>query len=112
MDAKPLKVLLIEADERIAELTARYLRSQAIEVDIENGLTDRVVEQSEVYACIVLGPLHAVRDRRDFDRRLAGRKPPIVVFSAEETLLDYGVIEVSRPCSLRELLRRIRVATT
>lgn len=112
MDAKPLKVLLIEADERIAELTARYLRSQAIEVDVEDGLTDRVVEQSEVYACIVLGPLHAGRDRRDLDRRLSGRKPRVVVFSVEETLVDDGAFEGSRPCSLRELLRRIRVATT
>ena len=103
-----VKVLLIESDERLGELTARYLRSHGIEVDIERH---QPAGPRGGYACVVLGPLVTFHNRAELDRALRVPDVPCVSFAARESDREIGVAEdTTGACSLKELLRRIRVA--
>jgi len=112
-----IKVLLVEDDTRLAQLTARYLESHGVLVTIINdGLEGQQEALRRQYDCIVLDLMLPGRDGLEITRELRGRTDvPIVMVTArgeeaDRVLgLEVGADDyVTKPFSPRELLARIR----
>jgi len=112
-----IKVLLIEDDERLAQLTARYLESHGVLVTISLTGNDGQAEAlRRQYDCIVLDVMLPGRDGIEVTRELRARTDvPIVMVTArteeaDRVLgLEVGADDyVTKPFSPRELLARIR----
>ncbi len=112
-----IKVLLIEDDERLAQLTARYLESHGVLVTISTtGPEGQVEALRRQYDCIVLDVMLPGRDGIEVTRELRARTDvPILMVTArteeaDRVLgLEVGADDyVTKPFSPRELLARIR----
>jgi DNA-binding response OmpR family regulator len=112
-----IKVLLVEDDERLAQLTARYLESHGVLVTIATSGTEGQAEAlRRQYDCIVLDVMLPGRDGIEVTRELRARTDvPIVMVTArteeaDRVLgLEVGADDyVPKPFSPRELLARIR----
>jgi DNA-binding response OmpR family regulator len=112
-----IKVLLIEDDTRLAQLTARYLESHGVLVTIaHDGIEGQAEALRRQYDCIVLDLMLPGRDGLDVTRELRSRTDvPIVMVTARVEEADRVLgLEVGaddympKPFSPRELLARIR----
>ncbi len=112
-----IKVLLVEDDTRLAQLTARYLESHGVLVTIaSDGIEGQAEALRRQYDCIVLDLMLPGRDGLDVTRELRSRTDvPIVMVTARVEEADRVLgLEVgaddymSKPFSPRELLARIR----
>jgi two-component system OmpR family response regulator len=112
-----IKVLLVEDDERLAQLTARYLESHGVLVTIAATGTEGQLEAlRRQYDCIVLDVMLPGRDGIEVTRELRARTDvPILMVTArteeaDRVLgLEVGADDsVTKPFSPRELLARIR----
>jgi DNA-binding response OmpR family regulator len=112
-----IKVLLVEDDERLAQLTARYLESHGVLVTISaTGHDGQAEALRRQYDCIVLDVMLPGRDGIEVTRELRARTDvPIVMVTArteeaDRVLgLEVGADDyVPKPFSPRELLARIR----
>jgi len=112
-----IKVLLVEDDERLAQLTARYLESHGVLVTIAvTGTEGQAEALRRQYDCLVLDVMLPGRDGIEITRELRARTDvPIVMVTArteeaDRVLgLEVGADDyVSKPFSPRELLARIR----
>ena len=111
------KVLLVEDDERLAQLTARYLESHHVVVTIaSDGIEGQAEALRRQYDCIVLDLMLPGRDGIEICRELRSRLDvPIIMVTArgeeaDRVLgLEVGADDyVTKPFSPRELLARIR----
>ncbi len=115
--ASTIKVLLVEDDTRLAQLTARYLESHGVLVTVAS---DGIEGQSEAlrrqYDCVVLDLMLPGRDGIEVCRQLRSRiDVPIIMVTArgeeaDRVLgLEVGADDyVTKPFSPRELLARVR----
>ncbi len=112
-----IKVLLVEDDARLAQLTARYLETHGVLVTIaSDGPTGQAEALRRQYDCIVLDLMLPGRDGIEVTRELRARTDvPIVMVTArgeeaDRVLgLEVGADDyVTKPFSPRELLARIR----
>ncbi|MEJ7602599.1 MAG: response regulator transcription factor [Kofleriaceae bacterium] len=112
-----IKVLLVEDDTRLAQLTARYLETHGVLVTIAgDGIEGQAEALRRQYDCIVLDLMLPGKDGLDVTRELRARTDvPIVMVTArvEEADrvigLEVGADDyVTKPFSPRELLARIR----
>jgi len=112
-----IKVLLVEDDARLAQLTARYLESHGVLVTIAaDGVEGQAEALRRQYDCIVLDLMLPGRDGIEVTRELRGRTDvPILMVTArgeeaDRVLgLEVGADDyVTKPFSPRELLARIR----
>jgi two-component system, OmpR family, response regulator len=112
-----IKVLLVEDDERLAQLTARYLETHGVLVTIaRDGLEGQSEALRRQYDCVVLDLMLPGRDGIEVTRELRGRTDvPILMVTArgeeaDRVLgLEVGADDyVTKPFSPRELLARIR----
>jgi DNA-binding response OmpR family regulator len=112
-----IKVLLVEDDERLAQLTARYLESHGVLVTIATtGNEGQAEALRRQYDCIVLDVMLPGRDGIEVTRELRARTDvPIVMVTARTEEADRVLgLEVGaddympKPFSPRELLARIR----
>jgi len=115
--APTIKVLLVEDDTRLAQLTARYLESHGVVVTIaHDGIEGQAEALRRQYDCIVLDLMLPGRDGIEVTRELRARTDvPIVMVTArgeeaDRVLgLEVGADDyVTKPFSPRELLARIR----
>jgi DNA-binding response OmpR family regulator len=113
----PIKVLLVEDDERLAQLTARYLESHGVLVTVAaTGPAGPAEALRRQYDCVVLDLMLPGRDGIDVCRQLRQHLAvPIVMVTARGTEsdrvlgLEVGADDyVTKPFSARELLARIR----
>jgi DNA-binding response OmpR family regulator len=114
-----IKVLLVEDDARLAQLTARYLESHGVVVTTAgDGLEGQAEALRRQYDCVVLDLMLPGRDGLEVCRQLRGRLDvPIIMVTArgeeaDRVLgLEVGADDyVTKPFSPRELLARIRAA--
>ena len=112
-----IKVLLVEDDTRLAQLTARYLEGHGVLVTVaENGIEGQAEALRRQYDCIVLDLMLPGRDGIEVCRQLRGRSDvPIIMVTArgeeaDRVLgLEVGADDyVTKPFSPRELLARVR----
>ncbi|MDX2087064.1 MAG: response regulator transcription factor [Kofleriaceae bacterium] len=112
-----IKVLLVEDDDRLAQLTARYLESHGVVVTIaRDGLEGQAEALRRQYDCLVLDLMLPGRDGIEVTRELRARTDvPILMVTArgeeaDRVLgLEVGADDyVTKPFSPRELLARIR----
>jgi two-component system OmpR family response regulator len=112
-----IKVLLVEDDARLAQLTQRYLESHGVMVTVSpDGIEGQAEALRRQYDCIVLDLMLPGRDGIEVCRQLRGRiDVPIIMVTArgEESDrvlgLEVGADDyVTKPFSPRELLARIR----
>ncbi len=112
-----IKVLLVEDDMRLAQLTARYLESHGVVVTVaHDGLEGQNEALRRQYDCIVLDLMLPGRDGIEVTRELRGRTDvPILMVTArgeeaDRVLgLEVGADDyITKPFSPRELLARIR----
>lgn len=112
-----IKVLLVEDDTRLAQLTARYLESHGVVVTIaQDGLEGQAEALRRQYDCLVLDLMLPGRDGLEVTRELRARTDvPIVMVTArgeeaDRVLgLEVGADDyVTKPFSPRELKARIK----
>jgi DNA-binding response OmpR family regulator len=112
-----IKVLLVEDDRRLAQLTARYLETHGVVVTVvSDGAEGQAEALRRQYDCVVLDVMLPGRDGIQVCRELRGRTDvPIVIVTArgeeaDRVLgLEVGADDyVTKPFSPRELLARIR----
>jgi DNA-binding response OmpR family regulator len=112
-----IKILLVEDDERLATLTARYLETHgALCTVASDGIEGQAEALRRQYDCIVLDLMLPGRDGLEVCRELRSRiDVPIIMVTArgEEADrvmgLEVGADDyVTKPFSPRELLARIR----
>jgi DNA-binding response OmpR family regulator len=112
-----IKVLLVEDDARLAQLTARYLEGHGVLITVaSDGIEGQAEALRRQYDCIVLDLMLPGRDGIEVCRHLRQRTDvPIVMVTArgEESDrvlgLEVGADDyVTKPFSPRELLARIR----
>jgi len=112
-----IKVLLVEDDTRLAQLTARYLETHGVVVTIAaDGIEGQTEALRRQYDCIVLDLMLPGRDGIEVTRELRQRTDvPIVMVTArgeeaDRVLgLEVGADDyVTKPFSPRELLARIK----
>ena len=112
-----IKVLLVEDDERLAQLTARYLESHGVVVTVaKDGIEGQAEALRRQYDCLVLDLMLPGRDGIEITRQLRARTDvPILMVTArgeeaDRVLgLEVGADDyVTKPFSPRELLARIR----
>ena len=112
-----IKVLLVEDDTRLAQLTARYLEGHGVVVTVApDGVEGQAEALRRQYDCIVLDLMLPGRDGIEVCRQLRQRSDvPIVMVTArgEESDrvlgLEVGADDyVTKPFSPRELLARVR----
>ena len=112
-----IKVLLVEDDTRLAQLTARYLESHGVVVTIaQDGIEGQAEALRRQYDCLVLDLMLPGRDGLEITRELRARTDvPILMVTArgeeaDRVLgLEVGADDyVTKPFSPRELLARIR----
>lgn len=111
------RVLMIEDDSRIAELTARYLETQQMHVTIVgDGVAGEAEAKRVPYDCIVLDLQLPGQDGLEICRHLRRRLAvPIVMVTARTDEadrilgLELGADDyLTKPFSARELVARIR----
>lgn len=116
-DAAPIVVLLIEDDERLAHITARYLESHDVHVTVAlNGQHGLDVARRQTFDLILLDLMLPGIDGMEICRALRQRKDtPIIMLTARADEadrvmgLEAGADDyVLKPFSSRELLARIR----
>ncbi|CAN5543853.1 response regulator transcription factor [soil metagenome] len=112
-----IKVLLVEDDARLAQLTSRYLEGHGVLVtSAGDGLEGQAEALRRQYDCIVLDLMLPGRDGISVCRELRTRSdvPSIMVTACGEEAdrvlgLEVGADDyVTKPSSPRELLARIR----
>ncbi|MEO8700479.1 MAG: response regulator transcription factor [Kofleriaceae bacterium] len=112
-----IKVLLVEDDTRLAQLTARYLETHGVLVTVaSDGIEGQAEALRRQYDCVVLDLMLPGRDGIEITRELRARTDvPIVMVTArteeaDRVLgLEVGADDyVTKPFSPRELLARIR----
>ena len=112
-----IKVLLVEDDSRLAQLTARYLEGHGVLVTTaSDGIDGQAEALRRQYDCIVLDLMLPGRDGVEVCRQLRARTDvPILMVTArgeeaDRVLgLEVGADDyVTKPFSPRELLARIR----
>ena len=112
-----IKVLLVEDDTRLAQLTARYLEGHGVLCTVaSDGIEGQAEALRRQYDCIVLDLMLPGRDGIEVCRELRGRTDvPILMVTArgeeaDRVLgLEVGADDyVTKPFSPRELLARIR----
>ncbi len=112
-----IKVLLVEDDARLAQLTARYLEGHGVVVTVaSDGVEGQAEALRRQYDCVVLDLMLPGRDGVEVCRQLRQRSDvPIVMVTArgEESDrvlgLEVGADDyVTKPFSPRELLARVR----
>ncbi|TSC24053.1 response regulator transcription factor [Corallococcus sp. Z5C101001] len=112
-----IQVLLVEDDERLARLTARYLQEHGIIVTVSASGTDALLQTSRhTFDVILLDLMLPGRDGLDVCRELRTRTDvPIIMLTArgeeaDRVLgLESGADDyLPKPYSSRELLARIR----
>jgi two-component system OmpR family response regulator len=112
-----IKVLLVEDDERLAQLTARYLETHNVHVTTaRDGIEGQAEALRRQYDCVVLDLMLPGRDGIEVCRELRTRTDvPIVMVTARGEEADRVLgLEVgaddymTKPFSPRELLARIR----
>ncbi len=112
-----IKVLLVEDDARLAQLTARYLEGHGVLVtSASDGIEGQAEALRRQYDCIVLDLMLPGRDGIEVCRELRTRiDVPIIMVTArgeeaDRVLgLEVGADDyVTKPFSPRELLARIR----
>ena len=115
--ASTIKVLLVEDDARLAQLTSRYLESHHVLVTVaSDGIEGQAEALRRQYDCVVLDLMLPGRDGIEVCRQLRSRTDvPILMVTArgEESDrvlgLEVGADDyVTKPFSPRELLARIR----
>ena len=115
--AQTIKVLLVEDDARLAQLTARYLETHGVVVTVAaDGVEGQAEALRRQYDCVVLDLMLPGRDGIEVCRQLRGRSDvPILMVTArgeeaDRVLgLESGADDyVTKPFSPRELLARIR----
>ncbi len=117
MSEASIKILFVEDDDRLAELTTRYLRGSGLHVDRAVSGPEALAETSRrQYDAILLDLMLPGRDGLDVCRELRARldTPIIMVTARREEVdrvmgLDAGADDyVTKPFSSRELVSRIR----
>ncbi len=112
-----IKVLLVEDDTRLAQLTARYLETHGVVVTVAgDGIEGQNEALRRQYDCVVLDLMLPGRDGIEVTRELRSRTDvPIVMVTArgeeaDRVLgLEVGADDyVTKPFSPRELLARIK----
>jgi DNA-binding response OmpR family regulator len=112
-----IKVLLVEDDARLAQLTCRYLEGHSVMVTVAaDGVEGQAEALRRQYDCVVLDIMLPGRDGLEVCRQLRSRiDVPIIMVTArgEESDrvlgLEVGADDyVTKPFSPRELLARIR----
>ena len=112
-----IKVLLVEDDARLAQLTSRYLEGHGVVVTVAgDGVEGQAEALRRQYDCIVLDLMLPGRDGIEVCRQLRARSDvPIIMVTArgeeqDRVLgLEVGADDyVTKPFSPRELLARIR----
>ena len=112
-----IKVLLVEDDSRLAQLTTRYLEGHGVLVTVAiDGIEGQAEALRRQYDCIVLDLMLPGRDGIEVCRELRTRiDVPIIMVTArgeeaDRVLgLEVGADDyVTKPFSPRELLARIR----
>jgi two-component system, OmpR family, response regulator len=112
-----IDVLLIEDDERLAQLTARYLEQHGLRVTVRlDGTTGYQEAIDHKYDCILLDRMLPGRNGLDICRDLRARGPvPIIILSAQSGedekaagLLAGADEYTTKPFSARNLLDRVR----
>jgi len=112
-----IKVLLVEDDERLAQLTGRYLESHGVVVTTaHDGIEGQAEALRRQYDCVVLDLMLPGKDGIEVCRELRARTDvPILMVTArgeeaDRVLgLEVGADDyVTKPFSPRELLARIR----
>jgi len=112
-----IKVLLVEDDDRLAQLTARYLETHGVLVTtVGDGIEGQAEALRRQYDCVVLDLMLPGRDGIEVCRQLRSRTDvPILMVTArgeeaDRVLgLEVGADDyVTKPFSPRELLARIR----
>jgi len=112
-----VQVLLVEDDERLARLTARYLQEHGIVVTVARTGPDGLAEASRhAYDVVLLDLMLPGRDGLEVCRELRTRSDvPIIMVTARGEEIDRVVgLETGaddylpKPYSSRELLARIR----
>ena len=115
--AGTIKVLLVEDDARLAQLTSRYLETHGVVVTVSaDGIEGQAEALRRQYDCVVLDLMLPGRDGIEVCRQLRARiDVPIVMVTArgeeaDRVLgLEVGADDyVTKPFSPRELLARIR----
>jgi DNA-binding response OmpR family regulator len=116
-DNAPVKVLLVEDDARLAQLTARYLQMHGAVVTVAgDGNEGQAEALRRAYDCIVLDLMLPGKDGLEVCRSLRSRiDTPIIMLTAraEESDrvlgLEVGADDyVTKPFSAPELLARVR----
>jgi DNA-binding response OmpR family regulator len=112
-----IKVLLVEDDSRLAQLTQRYLETHGVLVTVSpDGIEGQAEALRRQYDCVVLDLMLPGRDGIEVCRELRSRiDVPIIMVTArgeeaDRVLgLEVGADDyVTKPFSPRELLARIR----
>jgi DNA-binding response OmpR family regulator len=113
----PIKILFVEDDERLAELTSRYLRGSGMVIERATSGPEALASTlRRQYDVILLDLMLPGRDGLDVCRELRTRldTPIIMVTARREEVdrvmgLDAGADDyVTKPFSSRELVSRIR----
>jgi two-component system OmpR family response regulator len=117
MTAAPLRILLIDDDERLSALTGRYLESQGVTVTRASDGSSGIREVNRApYDAVVLDLMLPGKDGVEICRELRRRHAmPILMVTARGEEIDRVIgLEagaddyVTKPFSARELLARIR----
>jgi DNA-binding response OmpR family regulator len=112
-----IKVLLVEDDARLAQLTARYLETHGVLVTVaSDGIEGQAEALRRQYDCVVLDLMLPGRDGIEVTHQLRSRTDvPILMVTArteeaDRVLgLEVGADDyITKPFSPRELLARIR----
>lgn len=115
---RPMRILVIEDEKRIAEFVARGLESAAYEVDCAaDGATGIEKSQTADYDLVILDLLLPDMDGLHVLERIRNRKvsPPVLILSALGAVddrvkgLEHGADDyLGKPFSFNELLARVR----
>lgn len=113
-----MRALVVEDDKRIARFVKRGLTEQSFAVDVaHDGETGSDLALCETYDIIILDMLLPKLDGKGVLQaiRAAGITTPVIMLTAVDTVctkvevLDMGADDyVTKPCSISELLARIR----
>ena len=116
-DNAPVKVLLVEDDARLAQLTARYLQGHGAVVTVaSDGNEGQAEALRRAYDCVVLDLMLPGKDGIEVCRSLRARiDTPIIMLTAraEESDrvlgLEVGADDyVTKPFSPSELMARVK----
>lgn len=113
-----MRALVVEDDKRIAKFVKRGLTEQSFAVDVaHDGERGLELAQCETYDIIILDMLLPKLDGKGVLRgiRASGITTPVIMLTAVDAVctkvesLDMGADDyVTKPCSISELLARIR----